>query len=151
MPKSFKEWLKIIGLASVIAITCGVLFVIKDKADGPGIVQEQPQTSVREWAVVNRDDPSSTPLAKVYVDVVEAMGSSSTDNVHIRGVVTNNANKDFSYIQVSIGLYTEDNTKVAACFDNMSNLASGSKWEFDMYCTGWRSATSYQVEQVTYF
>lgn len=116
----------------------------------PAVSQTTANTRMK-WARWDNDE-DEVPNADVLVRVLEASGSTSYGSSgHIRGGAINNTTKDFSYIQITFGLYSEAGAKFASCLANISSLGSHEIWEFDAYCPEWRSTTKYKVEEVSYF
>lgn len=49
---------------------------------------------------------------------------------YIVGVIKNNTNKKYTYVQVEINLYDEGGAQVGSTLDNLNNLEPGGVWKF---------------------
>ncbi len=49
----------------------------------------------------------------------------------IVGIVKNNTNKDYDYVQISFTLYDADGNVVDTAFTNVNNLKAGNTWKFE--------------------
>lgn len=67
----------------------------------------------------------------------------------IRGRAMSLRDKDYSYVQINIGLYLKNGSKIGTAFDNIDNLLSGTTWQFE--ATGFTSYDKcvYKIEDVS--
>ena len=49
---------------------------------------------------------------------------------HIDGIVTNNTDKKYSYIQINFSCYDSDGINLGSAMDNMNNLEANERWKF---------------------
>ena len=49
---------------------------------------------------------------------------------YIKGVVVNNTDNDYGYVQVEFNLYDKDGNQVGSTFTNVNNLEPHGKWKF---------------------
>ena len=49
---------------------------------------------------------------------------------YFSGVVQNNTNKEYSYVQIEISLYDADGALLGTALDNVNNLEANGKWKF---------------------
>lgn len=115
-----------------------------------GQKQQTQQESIAKWATWDGESEVPRAYAIVYVEkIVRSEYLSGMGEVY--GLVRNASPNDFSYIQVSVGVYV-DNTKVGSCFANQSHLPARTNWQFTGTCTGLpSSAFQYRVEEVSYW
>lgn len=69
----------------------------------------------------------------------------------ITGRALNNTPDQFSYAQITFGIYQND-AKYGSCLANTSYLDSGATWKFEASCINVPDGTwQYKVEGVTYW
>ena len=49
---------------------------------------------------------------------------------YIEGTVTNQTNKNYSYVQIEFVCYDKDNSNLGTAMANMNNLGANEKWKF---------------------
>lgn len=80
--------------------------------------------------------PASTadsPDAKPDLDVESfewSHGDDDSDLRYLKGVVVNNTDNTYSYVQVEFNLYDKDGNQVGSTFTNVNNLEPHGKWKF---------------------
>lgn len=87
---------------------------------------------------------------KPKLEVLEDSTESDGYNSYIVGVVQNNTDKDYSYVQVEINLYDKDGVQVGSTLDNTNNLEGGGKWKFKAIILD-DDVASYKIKGVTGF
>lgn len=55
---------------------------------------------------------------------------------YIEGIVTNNTNNSYDYVQISFNAYDEDGNVIGSCWDNINNLEPNGKWKIKAICSG---------------
>jgi hypothetical protein len=66
----------------------------------------------------------------------------------ITGVVKNNTNKTYDYLQISFTLYDENDNVVDTAFTNINNVKPGQTWKFEaMYFE--ESAVRWELDEIT--
>lgn len=55
---------------------------------------------------------------------------------YIEGVVKNNTNYNYSYVQVQFNVYDSAGNVIGSCFDNINNLEANGTWKIKTLCTG---------------
>ncbi len=149
-------WVKVVGILALLGCIGIVIWGKLTMGDSPSTTTTTPPTSVSsqtpaKWAQWESDE-DEIPNANVLVRVMEAIGDTSYGGSgHIRGGVINNTTSDFSYVQITFGLYSEAGAKFGTCLANMANLGARQIWEFDAYCPAWRSSMTYRIDDVTYW
>ena len=69
----------------------------------------------------NNDNKFSYVVTKEYDDYFSH---------YIEGTVTNNLDKDYSYVQIEFVCYDKDGNNVGTAFDNTNNLLKKQTWKF---------------------
>lgn len=135
-------------LSCIIIVACVITGVMISRGDTNNVVSSsQPKTTRKKWYVWDKE---STPEE---ADVVIIMGEFTSGYGGIGtmgGSAKNFTSKTLSYIQITIGLYAGE-AKVGSCFANQSYLSPDTYWNFEATCTNSSSASSYKVEDVTYW
>jgi hypothetical protein len=58
-------------------------------------------------------------------------------------------NKSYSYIELTIGLYSKNGSKIGTAMTNITDLSAGTTWQFEaMGSTGSNGSCTYKVESV---
>lgn len=55
---------------------------------------------------------------------------------YIEGLVTNNTNKSYSYVQIEFNAYDSDGNLLGSCWDNINNLEPNGTWKIKAMCSG---------------
>jgi len=76
--------------------------------------------------------PSQTSHSTPVPDDLALSGLAFIDR-HITGMVKNNTDHTYSYVQVEINLYDDEGNQVGSTLANTNNLEPGSTWKFDAY------------------
>lgn len=66
---------------------------------------------------------------------------------YITGVVKNNTDKKYSYVQITFKLYDADGAKVGEALANTNNLEPGEKWKFN--AMGMTDFETYKLDEIT--
>lgn len=114
------------------AIVIFVVLIIAsggDNGDSPSSVTLQDRPATREESA-----PVSKPAPTPKKDDLSLESFEwDTGEFGIRyvvGVIKNNSNKKYSYVQVEINLYDESGAQVGSTLDNLNNLEPGGTWKF---------------------
>ena len=67
---------------------------------------------------------------------------------NIVGVVKNNTDKDYSYLQISFTLYDIDGNVVGTAFANVNNIKAGGTWRFEAMFFEDNAAT-WELDEIT--
>jgi len=68
----------------------------------------------------------------------------------ITGIVTNNTNHEYTYVQVEFNLYDSDGAQVGSTLANVNNLEPQGRWKFEAMILEDR-ATEYKLKDITAF
>lgn len=71
-------------------------------------------------------------------------------NLFITGTVKNNTKKQYTYVQVEINLYDDDDAQVGSTMANTNNLEPGGKWKFKAVVIE-ENVKSYKIKDITGF
>ena len=52
----------------------------------------------------------------------------------VEGYVTNNSDKDYTYVQIEFTAYDSEGNTLGTCLDNNSGLEKGGRWKFSASC-----------------
>ncbi len=119
--------LGLITLISILAAACSDEEQTYIESTGPNeavlVVPDEPDSEVE---VIVPEEPKED---FVFVEGPQVVfGEFRNDIV---GVVQNNTNKDFDYVQISFTLYDADGNVVDTAFTNINNLKAGGTWKFE--------------------
>lgn len=69
---------------------------------------------------------------------------------YIEGYIKNNAEKDYSYVQVEFTAYDSEGNTLGTCLDNNSGLEAQGRWKFKAMCTEEvDKIASYKLKEIT--
>jgi hypothetical protein len=141
--KGLIYFLGICCLISILAAACedeeatyveteqGAVMVIPDEPDSEVEIIEPEQESGEDFIFV--EGPTAVP------------GDFSSSIV---GVVKNNTNKTYDYLQISFTLYDANDNVVDTAFTNINNVKPGQTWKFEaMYFE--ESAVRWELDEIT--
>ena len=87
---------------------------------------------------------------KFTISDVKAYSDDSGFAYYIEGIVKNNTDKDYNYIQITYNVYDKDDNNLGTCLDNNSNLKSGETWKFKTMCSGSPDEiVRYELDEIT--
>lgn len=71
---------------------------------------------------------------------------------YISGVIKNNTDKKYSYVQVTFNLYDADGNLIGTALDNVNNLEANGTWKFKaMGISENGTVASYKISEITGF
>ena len=103
----------------------------------------------------NSPTPTETPKTQnsnEKFSLVEDHISSESNNfsAYIEGKITNNSNKELSYIQVTYSIYDSEGNTIGTCMDNENNLDAHGTWKFKAICLeGVSDISRYELKEIT--
>lgn len=132
-----KEGKKGIGRIVLIAVVVLVVFAAIGSMNGGGNsggtssggssdTTQEPQSQPAEQAEEEQEP---------YTVTNEELDTSNPYAVFVDGTLTNNTDKEVSYIQVEYNLYDADGAQVGTALANTNNLQPGGSWKFEAYGT----------------
>ena len=96
--------------------------------------------------------PEPEPVKEDYTITDETLDNSNSFALYIRGVLTNNTDRNVSYIQLEYVLYDANGVQVGTAYANTSNLKAGGSWKFDAIGTASPDeVASYELVDITAF
>ena len=111
--------------------------------DGSETTQKQPETtSVQEQQAPTetQGEMSEIPTEAVapqeeavedFTVTDEFFDTSNPYSATITGILTNNTEKEYHYLQIEYTLYDTDGNQIGTAFANINNLQAGASWKFD--------------------
>lgn len=72
----------------------------------------------------------STEVAEEFSIISEEVTTDKYGNQYIEGIIKNNTEKDYSYVQVEFCLYDEDGNQIGTALDNINDLKAGATWKY---------------------
>lgn len=69
---------------------------------------------------------------------------------YVVGQIKNNADKTYSYVQVTINLYDDSGAQIGSTLDNLNNFEPGGVWKFKAMIFE-DDATTYKIKEITGF
>ncbi len=143
--KGFVYFLGICVLVSALATACEDEEATYVEHTGPNdavlVVPEEPDSEVE---VVVPEEEYEEDF--VFIDGPVAVPGEFS-NV-ITGVLKNNTDKDYDYLQISFTLYDADGNVVDTAFTNVNNIKPGQTWKFEaMYFE--ESAVRWELDEIT--
>jgi len=147
-----------LGILFVVLIVLGVIAALV--GGGSGSKKDYSSTNEGQTSVSTDAGSSSGSTSSATSTQESATKYSITDetatvedyDVKITGVLTNNTDKDVTYIQISYNLYDADGNQVGSAFDSISNLKAGGTWKFEAsYFGSVEGVASYELADVTGF
>lgn len=133
---------KKLGVGKIILIVIVVLFVIgiigsMESGGGTSASNDaQSATSAASSAsetTTETQEPAAP--AEKYTVAEEALDTSNPYAAKITGTLTNNTDKEVSYIQVEYVLYDASGAQIGTAWANTSNLKAGGSWKFEAFST----------------
>lgn len=80
--------------------------------------------------------------------LVNSEGSYDGFAYYVTGTITNNTNKEYSYVQVTFNLYDSSGAQIGTALANINNLEAGGTWKFSAI-GGTEKAASYKLAEIT--
>lgn len=147
--KGIVYFLGICTLICILAAACEDEETTYVEHTGPNeavlVVPEEPDSEVE----IVVPETTVTPESEADFIFIEGPVAVPGDfSNQIVGVVKNNTNKDYDYLQISFTLYDEMGNVVDTAFANINNIKSGGTWRFEaMYFDN--TVTSWELDEIT--
>lgn len=75
---------------------------------------------------------------------------SNSFSTYIEGRITNNSDKELSYIQVTYSIYDDEGNTIGTCIDNENNIDAYGTWKFNAICaSGVQNVARYELKGIT--
>ena len=148
------------GIGKIILIVVVVLVVIGAIGSMGGKNKTAEAPSVSEVQASEQEPAAQEPAeqepaeqeANSYSIADEQMDVSNPYALYITGTLTNNTDKQVSYIQVEYNLYDADGAQVGTALANTNNLQAGGVWKYEAVGTASPDeVASYELMNVTGF
>ena len=128
--KGFIYFLGICALISILAAACEDEEAAYVEHTGPNdavlVIPEEPDSEVE---VVQPEEERYNEPDFIIVEEPRVERDGYFD--YIVGVVQNNTDQDFDYIQITFTLYDINDNVVGSAFANANNIEQGQTWKFD--------------------
>ena len=147
--KGIVYFLGICTLICILAAACEDEETTYVEHTGPNeavlVIPEEPDSEVE----IIEPETTVTPESEADFIFIEGPVAVPGDfSNQIVGVVKNNTNKDYDYLQISFTLYDEMGNVVDTAFANINNIKSGGTWRFEaMYFDN--TVTSWELDEIT--
>lgn len=95
--------------------------------------------------------PKTQNVNEKYSLVEDYISPESNDfSTYIEGKITNNSDKELSYIQVTYSIYDSEGNTIGTCMDNENNLDAHGTWKFKAICLeGVSDISRYELKEIT--
>ena len=130
----FRGFVYILGLCTLIGMLVSactactdeeaVEYVEPDKLEQVGVDEEVPEEYFEEEQQVEEEQEDF-----IFVEGPTCVPGEFSS--YLVGVVKNNTNKDYDYIQITFTLYDVDGNVVGTALANAKNLKAGGTWKFE--------------------
>lgn len=143
--KGFIYFLGIVTLLSILCAACEDEETTYVEHTGPNeavlVVPEEPDSEV-EVVVPEKE------YEEDFVFIEGPVNQPGDFASYIVGVVKNNTNKDYDYLQISFTLYDENGNVIDSAFANVNNIKAGGTWKFEaMYFE--ENAAYWELDEIT--
>lgn len=132
---------KIIGIIIVVFLVIGIVGSMgSEDSSSQNASTSAPQSassSTTSAPETNQTEEATEPAqpAEKYTITGETLDTSNSFAAKITGTLTNNTEKEVSYIQVEYVLYDANGVQIGTAWANTSNLKAGGSWKFEAIST----------------
>ena len=98
--------------------------------------------------VVNQPVTQTAKEEKPDLELLESKKMNKDSLRYVVGKIKNNSNKQYSYVQVEINLYDNNDNQVGSTLANVNNLEPGGTWKFEALIFE-EKATKYKIKEIT--
>ena len=149
LKRLFKGVVYVLGICTLIAI---IATACEDKESTyieeteNGAVLVVPEETDSEVEIIKPEEVQEYEEDFVFVEGPTCVPGEFSSN--IVGVVKNNTNKDYSYLQITFTLYDIDGNVVGSAFANVNNIKAGGTWKFEAMFFEDNAAT-WELDEIT--
>ena len=147
----FKKVFK--GVIYFLGVCC-LISILATACDDEGTTTHIEHTGPNEATLVVQEEPDSeveiipAEPEEDFIFVEEPVAMPGDFGNIITGVVKNNTNKTYDYLQISFTLYDANDNVVDTAFTNINNVKPGQTWKFEaMYFE--ESAVRWELDEIT--
>lgn len=110
---------------SIILIILGIIIIFSTFSGGE-------EENAQEGNVINNNNSSTTnqQKEKFTYEITSQYADDYGFAYYIEGVVKNNKDKDYSYVQIEFVCYDKDGNNLGTAIDNTNNLLGNQTWKF---------------------
>jgi hypothetical protein len=131
--KILKGIVYFLGVCTLVSLICTACFddetsvgTVETDNGVTMIIPEEPDSEVE---IVQPEEERYNEPDFIIVEEPRVESDGYFD--YIVGVVQNNTNQDFDYIQITFTLYDANDNVVGSAFANANNVKQGQTWKFD--------------------
>lgn len=147
----FKKVFK--GVIYFLGVCC-LISILATACDDEGTTTHIEHTGPNDATLVVPEEPDSEVEAipaepeEDFIFTEEPVCVPGEFSSSIVGVVKNNTNKTYDYLQISFTLYDANDNVVDTAFTNINNVKPGQTWKFEaMYFE--ESAVRWELDEIT--
>ena len=146
LKRLFKGLIYFLGIVTLLSILCAACEdeeVTYVEHTGPNdavlVIPEEPDSEVEVIVPESEED-------FIFLEGPECVFGEF--NHSMTGVLKNNSNKDFDYVQLSFSLFDANGNVVDTAFTNVTNLKAGRTWKFEaMFFED--NVASWELDEIT--
>ena len=125
-----KEKKKTKSIIIIVVIILVILVIAFGLGDEESIENNTTETTTKENTKTETTESGKLTLEEGYSGKADEYGIS----YQIDGYVTNNTDRDYSYVEIEFTAYDKDGNTLGTCLDNNSGLEKGGRWKFSASC-----------------
>ena len=118
---------------AIILIVIAVIFVLGSLVGGDdetSTTNDDANKSSNDVTDVETSSDNDLVLEDGYTAKLDEYGVT----YNVEGYVTNNSDKDYTYVQIEFTAYDSEGNTLGTCLDNNSGLEKGGRWKFNASC-----------------
>lgn len=136
--KKMPTWLIIVLAVFGLIIIAGVFYKITDS----NASQSDSDTNTNTNSTIKKEDLTLEDGHHGYLD-------DSGFAYYIEGYITNNGNKEYSYVQITFNSYDSEGNLLGSCLDNVNKLDANGRWNFKAMCVSEaKNIASYKLDKI---
>ncbi len=145
--KLFKGFIYFLGICTLICILAAACEnedtsrIEKTENGATIVIPDEPDSEVE---IIAPEDEQEDDF--IFIEGPTCVPGEFSSN--IVGVVKNNTNKDFEYLQITFTLYDADGNVVGTAFANVNNVKAGDTWRFEAMFFEDNAAT-WELDEIT--
>ncbi len=155
LKRIFKIVVYFLGLCTLVSLICTACFDDETTTYienvGPNeatlVVPDEPDSEV-EVVVPEAEEPQADFVFIEGPECIMADAANYEFTNYIVGVVQNNTNKDYDYLQISFTLYDANGNVVDSAFANVNNIKAGGTWKFEAMFFE-ENVASWELDEIT--
>lgn len=148
----FVSWKQLGGAGKTLGIAWTLFFLIIVFIPSDDVAPMETAAPLNTQSTTTQTEKEVKPkeAAKPNLEVISHEVLQEEYATYITGVIKNNTNRTYGYVQVEINLYDEDGVQIGSTLDNLNNLEGGGSWRFKAFVLE-DDVDSYKIKDVTGF